>query len=333
MKSIRIKETYGLENVSIENEPVPAIQPNEVLVKVEAISLNQLDLMIAKGFFETPLPHTLGSDAAGQVVETGNLVSKLNIGDRVSTHFIHAWQSGPLQPGILKTRLGMDRQGVFSQYIALPESAFVKIPANLTYEQAATLPIAGVTAWEALVNVGKLQAGQTVLLQGTGGVAIFALQFAKAMGARVIITSGNDSKLARARLLGADETINYNTYPNWHEKVLELTDGVGVDLTLEVSWADVGKTFEAMKIGGRVAVVGLLGGPKADFSVFGIMHKSLSVTGVQVGSKETFEAMNKAIEINDIKPVADRVYKLEEIAEAFRYLDQGGHFGKVVVSF
>lgn len=333
MKSIRIKDSYGFENISLEEESIPTIKNNEVLVKVEAISLNQLDLMIAKGFFERPLPHTLGSDAAGDVVEVGKDVSDLKIGDKVSTHFIHAWQSGNLNPDILKTRLGMDRQGVFAQYIALPASTFVKIPFHLTYEEAATLPIAGVTAWEGLVNAGKLESGQMVLLQGTGGVSIFALQFAKAMGARVIITSGSDHKLAHAKLLGADETINYNTHPNWQKRVLELTEGAGVDIALEMSWREVGKTFEAMKLGGKVVVVGLLGGPHAEFSVFDILHKSLTVIGVQVGSKKSFEAMNEFMEIHTIRPVIDREYSLDQTTEAFEYMDKGGHFGKIVVAF
>lgn len=333
MKSIRIKDSYGFENISLEEESIPVIKNNEVLVKVEAISLNQLDLMIAKGFFERPLPHTLGSDAAGQVIEVGKDVSDLKMGDKVSTHFIHAWQSGNLNPDILKTRLGMDRADVFSEYIALPASAFVKIPSHLTYKEGATLPIAALTAWEALVNAGKLEAGQTVLLQGTGGVSIFALQFAKAMGARVIITSGSDHKLERAQLLGADETINYNTDPNWQNKVLALTGGAGVDIALEMSWAEVGKTFEAMKLGGKVVVVGLLGGSRADFSVFDILHKSLSVIGVQVGSKKSFEAMNEFMEIHTIRPVIDREYSLDQTTEAFEYMEKGSHFGKVVVAF
>lgn len=333
MKSIMIKDTYGLENISIENLPLPVIQPNEVLVKIQAVSLNQLDLMIAKGFFKTSLPHTLGSDAVGEVVEVGNLVTTLKKGDRVSTHFINSWLSDVIKPADLKTRLGMDTQGVFSDYVALPANTLIKTPSNLTAEQAATLPIAGVTAWEALVNAGQLKAGQTVLIQGTGGVSVLALQFAKTMGAKVIITSGSDSKLERARLLGADETINYRTHPNWQEKVLELTNGNGVDLALEVSWTEVEKTFAAMKLGGKVIVVGLLGGERADFSVFGIIHKSLTITGIQVGSKATFEAMNRAIEINNIQPIVDKVYRLEQIKEAFTYLDQGSHFGKVVITF
>lgn len=333
MKSIVIKEAYGLENISIEDQAIPAIQPNEVLVKVQAISLNQLDLMIPKGLFGTSLPHILGSDAVGDVVETGSLVTELKVGDRVSTHFIQGWQSGSLEPHTLTTRLGVDVQGVFSEYIALPQSSLVKIAQNLTAEQASTLPVAGVTAWEALVNAGQLQAGQTVLLQGTGGVSILALQFAKAMGAKVIITSGSDEKLERAKLLGADETINYRTFPNWQEEVLKLTNGIGVDLALEVSWTEIEKTCQAMKLGGKIAVVGLLGGLNTNLSAFGIIHKSLSVIGVQVGSKETFEAMNRAILINNIKPVVDRVYKLDEVIDAFKYLDQGGHFGKVVITF
>lgn len=332
MKSIVIKDIYGLENVTIAEQSVPGIRDNEVLVKVQSISFNQLDLMIAKGAFGTQLPHTLGSDAAGIVERTGKNVSTLKVGDMVSTHFIQSWESGSLKPADLNHRLGTTVQGVFSEYIALPESSLVKIPSNLTAEYAATLPIAGLAAWEALVNIGQLQPGQTVLLQGTGGVSIFALQFAKAIGAKVIITSGSDEKLQKAKLLGADEIINYKENSDWGKTVLELTAGSGVDLALEMSWAEIGKTIEAMKLGGKIAVVGLLGGADTSLSVFGILQKNLSISGVQVGSKSSFEAMNKAIEVNKINPVIDKVFGISEFSEALAYLEQGKHFGKVVLN-
>lgn len=333
MKSIVIKEAYGLENISLVDRAVPVVGPDEVLVKIQAISLNQLDLMIARGAFGTSLPHTLGSDATGYVIETGHLVTTFKQGDRVSTHFMQNWQSGPLQPDHLTERLGTDIDGVFSEYITLPERALVSVPEHLTLAEAATLPIAGVTAWHALFETGQLQPGQTVLLQGTGGVSILALQFAKAAGARVIITSANDHKLERAKALGADETINYKQLPYWHETVLALTDGAGVDLALELAWAELDKTVQATRLGGNIVVVGLLGGAQTNLSVFGIMQKGLSITGIQVGSRATFEAMNRAVSNNRIRPVIDRIYTLDQAADAFTYFEQGGHFGKVVITF
>lgn len=333
MKAIIVRSGYGLENVLIEEQTIPHVQANEVLVKVKSMSLNQLDLMIAKGAFDTKLPHILGSDVAGVVEKVGINVSLFNIGDIVSTHFIQSWQSGSLKESYLQSRLGTNVQGVFSEYISLPEWSLVRISSNLTIEEASTLPIAGLTAWEAIVNAGNLKAGQTVLLQGTGGVSIFALQFAKMLGAKVIIISGSDEKLKKAKSLGADETINYKTDKNWQEKVLELTKGAGVDLALEISWREISKTIQTMKLGGKIIVVGLLGGANTDLSVFGIMQKSISIIGIQVGSKSSFEDMNKAIQINNIKPVIDKVFQISELSEALAYFDEGNHFGKVVLAF
>ena len=333
MKSIVLNKGYGLDNLTIEEREVPNFQQNGVLIKIKSISFNQLDVMIAKGVLSTPLPHTLGSDAVGVVQKIGNTVSSLQVGDIVATHFIQDWQSGELKSDYLKTRLGTSVQGVFSEYVSLPETSLIKIPKNLTVEEASTLPIAGLTAWEALVNVGGLKSGQTVLLQGTGGVSVFALQFAKAAGARVIITSSSDEKLKKAKQLGADEVINYIKTPNWQNKILELTNGEGVDLALEISWADVEKTIEGMKLGGKIMIIGLLGGATTNLSVFGIMQKSLSVSGIQVGSKASFESMNKSIEINNIKPVVDTVFDLSQLSEALDYFEKGKHFGKIVLNF
>lgn len=333
MKSVVVKDNYGLDNVIIGEHEIPRIRGNEVLVKVDSISLNQLDLMIATGAFGTSLPHVLGSDAAGIVEQTGSGVTSLQPGDLVTTHFIQPWQAGDLKSDDLNHRLGTTVPGVFSEFVALPESSLVKIPKNLNTAEASTLPIAGLTAWEAIVNAGKLKSGQTVLLQGTGGVSIFALQFAKALGAKVIITSSSDEKLEKAKQMGADKIINYSEISDWQTKVLELTDGKGVDLALEISWADIGKTIEGMKLGGKIVVVGLLGGATANLSVFGIMQKSLSILGIQVGSKSSFVAMNKAIEDYNIKPVIDKTYSLSQLSEALHYFEKGNHFGKIVINF
>lgn len=333
MKAIVLDNDYGLENVVVQERPIPGIQDNEVLVKVRSISLNQLDLMIAKGAFGTPLPHVLGSDVVGAVEKIGKHVTDFSIGDVVASHFIQDWQSGELRSEHLKKRLGTNVQGVFSEYIALPETALVTIPKHLDTEKASSLPIAALTAWEALVNTGKLKGGQTLLLQGTGGVSIFALQFAKALGAKVIITSSSDEKLARAKELGADEIINYKKVSNWQKKVLEVTQGMGVDLALEMSWAGIGKTIESMKLGGKIVVVGLLGGSEATVSVYGIMQKNLSILGIQVGSRASFEAMNRFMEKHNIQPEIDRVFHIDQLSSALDYFEKGKHFGKVVLNF
>ncbi|HTF81444.1 MAG TPA: NAD(P)-dependent alcohol dehydrogenase [Cytophagales bacterium] len=333
MRALIVKGGYGLKHISLDEVAMPHIQQNEVLVKVGCVALNQLDLMIAKGAFGNALPHILGSDAVGEVVQVGAQVTSLQVGDIVATHFIQHWKSGRLKSSDLKSRLGTEVQGAFSEYIALPEDSFVQIPNGLTMEEASTLPIAGLTAWEALINVGHLEPGQTVLLQGTGGVSIFALQFAKVLGAGVILLSSSDEKLEKAKLLGADEVINYKKIPDWPEKVVTLTKGAGVDLALEMSWTDIDKTIAAMKMGGKIAVVGLLGGADAALSVFGILQKSLTLEGVQVGSRDTFEQMNRAMERYHIRPVIDKVFEMEDWKAAIDYMDSGVKLGKVVLRF
>jgi NADPH:quinone reductase-like Zn-dependent oxidoreductase len=333
VKAIVVKNGYGLKNVTIETINIPVIRDNEVLVKVKAASLNQLDIMVAQGVFENRLPHILGSDAAGVIEQVGSNVTTLKVGDAVSTHFIQSWQSGMLKSEDLETRLGVGVQGVFAEYIVLPEKSLVKVPANLTFEEGATLSLAGLTAWNAIMNVARLKAGEIVLLQGTGGVSIFALKFAKAIGARVIILSGSDEKLVKAKELGADDVINYKTFTDWGKKIQELTGGKGVDVALEMAWTDISKTIEAMKLYGRITIVGLLGGEYTNLSALGIMLKTLSLAGVQVGSKTSFEEMNKAIELDNIRAVIDRSFPFSKFPEALAYFDKGKHFGKIVLTF
>lgn len=333
MKAIVIKSRYGLDNIELEDITIPKPGADEVLVKVGAIALNQLDIMIASGVFKNELPHILGSDAAGVVTAVGNAVSNFKPGDKVVTHFIKDWDKGAITQYARDKRLGVGSEGVFAQYIALPETAFVKIPSNLDEIQAATLPIAALTAWHSLAVATKLTAGETVFLQGTGGVSIFALQFAKALGAKVVLSSGSDKKLEQARALGADFTVNYKTNPDWEQEVLHFTEGNGADVAVEISWKDVNKTFTAMKIGGRVAIVGLIGGSEARVNAHDLIGKNLVVYGMQVGSREIFQDMIRAIETHNIQPVIDKVFPLSEYRDAFDYLKKGQHFGKVVVTF
>ncbi|MDQ1096763.1 MULTISPECIES: zinc-dependent alcohol dehydrogenase family protein [Chryseobacterium] len=333
MRAIKVNNGYGLDQIEITDYPVPEVGADEVLVKVNAISLNQLDIMVAEGIFGTPLPHILGSDASGVVVQVGHSVKHFAVGDRICTHFIQDWQDGDLKAEYLKSRLGTDVNGVFSEYICLSERALVKIPDHMSFTEASTLPIAALVAWEAVVNTVGIKPGQSLLVQGTGGASVFALQIAKMIGAKVIITSGSDEKLEVARKLGADITVNYRRYPEWQHRILELTDGEGADVAVEMSWAELNKTAEVVKLNGKIAVVGLLGGQFAELSAFPVLQKSLTIHGVQVGSRTSFEDMIRAFGVNAIRPYIDRVFPVEDIAEAMKYFRNGKHIGKVVLTF
>ncbi|MBP1616316.1 MAG: hypothetical protein H6Q14_143 [Bacteroidetes bacterium] len=334
MKSIVVKDNYGLDNLTIQEQTKPVITENEILVQVKSVSLNYLDVLIAKGGFGNhQFPHILGYDASGIVKEIGSKVSNFKVGDLVCTHYTQTWQNGEITLNDMQNRLGTDVQGVFSEYIALPESSLIKIPCNLTFKEASTLPIAALTAWEALVNVGQLKAGQTVLLQGTGGVSIFALQFAKALGAKVFITSSSDEKLQKAKELGADLVLNYRTNNHWQDNVMTETKGIGVDLALEMTGASLNETLGYLKINGKVVIVGFLDGSKVDLDVFEILYRNASIVGIKVGSKSSFAEMNRAIEVNNIRPFIDKEFNLSDFREAFNYVEQGKHFGKIIINF
>jgi NADPH:quinone reductase-like Zn-dependent oxidoreductase len=305
MNTVIVNEKYGIDHLFIEESAIPEPKANEILVKVSAISLNYLDLMVVKGDFGHQLPHIPGSDAAGTVVSVGAEVNSFLPGDAVSTHFTPGWQSGDLTPQGLENRLGIGVAGVFATYICLPETALVKSPVHLSAQEAATLPIAALTAWEALHQAGGLQSGETVLLQGTGGVSIFALQFAKLAGARVIITSSSDEKLERAKAMGADHVFNYKTQPDWLEKVKALG---GVDLALEVVGTGFKDSIQACRFGGRIIIIGFLNGAETSLSIFDFLQKKLTVKGVLVGSKSTFSQMNQAMEKAGLRPVIDQVF-------------------------
>lgn len=329
MNTLIVNEKYGIDHLFIEESAIPEPKANEILVKVSAISLNYLDLMVINGDFAQQLPLVPGSDASGTVVKIGSEVREFLPGDAVSTHFMPGWQSGDLKPEGLENRLGVAAPGVFSEYICLPETALIKNPANLDFSEAASLPVAALTAWEALHYTGSLKAGETVLLQGTGGVSIFALQFAKLAGAKVIITSGSDQKLERARQMGADHTFNYKTQPDWLEKVKALG---GANLTLEVMGTGLRESVQAAAFAGRIVVIGALAGAETKLNIFDILQKKLSIKGVLVSSKERFEEMNRAIENADLHPVIDQIFSFSEARQAFEYLATGKHFGKVVLN-
>ncbi len=334
MKAYRLHEFGGPDALSREELPSPEPGPGQVLMRLRATSLNFRDLLISKGVYnpKLKLPVVPLSDGAGEVVSMGSGASRFQPGDRVVACFAPAWQDGPLTEAKGRSALGAEANGVLAQEVVLPEDAFLPIPAHLTYEEAATLPCAALTAWNALVETGGLKPGESVLIQGTGGVSLFALQFARLAGARVIATSSSDEKLARVRELGASDGINYRTSPDWDKRVRELTGGQGVDRIVEVGGAGtLPKSLRAVRLGGTIALIGVLGGG-GEFNPISVLMKNVRLQGIFVGSRRMFETMLQAIEANALKPVVDRVFPFEQAIEALKYLESGAHFGKVVIA-
>lgn len=335
MKAFQIAQFGAIDALESVELPEPKPASHEVLVRIHAASLNYRDLLIVKGDYnpKLPLPLIPVSDGAGEVVAIGESVTRFKHGDRVAPCFHERWISGQLTNDVLKSDRGAYVSGVLAEYVTIPEQGLVKIPAGLSFEEAATLPCAALTAWNALFEAARIKSGETVLVQGTGGVSIFALQFAHAAGARVIITSSSNDKLAHATELGANFCINYREVPDWDLRALELTNGLGVDQVIEVGGTGtLAKSLKAVKTAGTISLIGVLSGIENKLNIAPILHKSLHICGIYVGSRQMFEEMNHAIEVNKIKPAIDRVFEFEKAAEAYRYLETGRHFGKVVIS-
>ena len=335
MKVYELRQ-FGIENLALVERAEPQPGANEVVVKFHAASLNYRDLLFVKGLYKPKarLPAVPFSDGAGEVVAAGANVKKWQVGSRVCPIFTQAWIEGSLTAEKRRTTLGAgDVEGVLREYGAFDENGLVEIPEHLSFEQAATLPCAGVTAWNALIVSGQVKAGDSVLTLGTGGVSVFALQLAKMHGARVIATSSSDEKLEKAKRLGADEVINYKRTPDWDKEVLRLTDKLGIDHVVEVGGAGtLSKSLNAVRIGGHVAVIGILAGA-GEFDPRSILMKAVRMQGLLVGSRRMFEEMNKAVESNGLKPVIDKTFAFEDAAAALRHMETGAHFGKVVVKF
>ena len=337
MKTIQLVDNFGIENLKIVEQTKPQLTREQVLVKIEAVSLNYVDLLVVKGLLNSnlSLPYIPVCDGAGIVERVGEEVTAFKIGDKVATTFIPNWVSGEptAQTTDYKTRQGLGNIfGQLSQYKCFSIDRLIRIPRNLTTVEASTLPIAGLTAWNAL-NYGNLQTDNTVLLHGTGGVSIFALQFAKARGAKVIITSSTEEKLKKARHLGADLVINYKSDENWETTIRGMTDGKGVDVIVEtVGGRNIGRSLNTLRMGGYISVVGLLDGFQSNIDILSLMHQQATIHGLEVGGTHQFAAMNREIESLDIHPVVDRIFPFEQIQEAFEYLEQGLHFGKVVIA-
>jgi NADPH:quinone reductase-like Zn-dependent oxidoreductase len=335
MKAYQLIATTGIEAVSLIQLAEPKPGPGQVLLRVRAASLNYRDLMVASGRYGAglPLPLIPLSDGAGEIVAVGEGVARWKMGDRVAGAFFQNWQTGPVRREVFGTALGGSINGVLAEYVTLSADGVIAIPPHLSFEEAATLPCAALTAWHALVTSGNISAGQTVLLLGTGGVSIFALQFAKMHGARVLITSSSDAKLARAKALGADETINYRTTPDWEKEVFRLTDEAGADHVIEVGGTDTfPKSLRAVAMGGTISVIGGVSGFTSDVPLRDILGKSIIIRGIFVGNRDMFLAMNRAISQHKLKPVVDRIFAFSEAPAAYRYQESGSHLGKVVIT-
>lgn len=326
---------FGLDHLAIEPLTIPSPDPTEVLVDLHAASLNYRDLMVVLGTYNPNMafPRIPGSDAAGIVTAIGEKVTRFKVGDHVTSLFFQDWLDGPIQPTTGKSALGGSIDGVFSTAHLFPEAGLIHAPAGYTHTEAATLPCSALTAWNALVEKGNLHAGQTVLVLGTGGVSLSALQIAKAQGARVILTSSSDEKLDRARELGADETINYRTTPGWETKVFNLTNKRGVDHIVEVGGAGtLPRSLKAITSGGRIYLIGVLAGKGQLIDPTPIVAKAIHLEGVYVGSRAMYARMIAAIEANHIHPIIDRAFPLTQAREALAYMQSGSHFGKIVLS-
>jgi len=332
MKVYEIKQ-FGIENLTPTEREIPKPSENEVLVKFHAVSLNYRDLLMVSGKYNPNLktPIIPCSDGAGEVVEVGKKVKRWKIGDRVMPTFMQGWIDGEIEYKKARTALGGDLDGCLREFGTFHEEGLVRIPEDFSYEEAATLPCAALTAYNALFVSGKLKPNETVLTQGTGGVSIFALQFAKAVGARVFITSSSNEKLQKAKNLGADELINYKETPDWDEVLLKITQKRGVDHIVELGGAGtLQKSLRAVKMGGHIAVIGVLAG-KGEFDPILVLMKAVRLQGIFVGSREMFEKMNEFIEKHKIKPVIDKIFEFDNATQAFKFMESGAHFGKIVI--
>lgn len=335
MKTYQISSADGVEGLRIIEQPAADLGALEVRVRIRACSLNYRDTLVAAGGYprNDKSPVIPLSDGAGEVIACGEAVTTFKPGDRVAGCFVQDWIDGEPDERVLNSCLGGGIDGVLREEMTFPEHGLVKIPAHLSFEEAACLPCAGVTAWHALIELGNLRAGDTVLLLGTGGVSMFGLQFAKMIGARAIITSSSDEKLATARELGADDVINYRTCEDWPAIARELTGGRGVDHVLDVGGpGTLEKSCAAVRPGGIVSIIGVLTGVEGQISPLPAIFDLIRMNGIYVGSRAMFERMNKAISQNKMKPVIGQSFRFDEAPKAYQALQAADHMGKIVIT-
>ena len=327
-------QSFGIDQLVLADLPMPRPGRGQVLVKVHAVSLNYRDLLLVRGHYnpKMALPRIPCSDGAGEVVEVGEGVDTVTVGQRVAGIFMQHWLEGSPTAESSRGALGGDVDGMLAEYVVLHQSGLVSIPEHLSFAQAATLPCAGVTAWNAVVNAAQVKPGDVVLIQGTGGVSIFALQFAKMAGAVVIGTSSSDEKLQRAKTMGLDGGLNYRQSPEWAKWVLKETNNRGADLIVEVGGAGTfSQSLQAVRYGGTVAQIGVLSQSEQPLPIPLILHRQVRIQGIYVGSKSHFEAMNRAIVATRMQPVVDQIYTFDRVREALKSMETGSHFGKIVI--
>ncbi len=339
MRALNVSQPWGLDEIKVVEVPDPTPGPGQVQVRMRAVSLNYRDLLMVNGMYGRGAASssdviTPFSDGCGVVEAVGEGVTRFKTGDRVATLFFQNWISGPPSLEKLTSALGFPIPGAGREVGVFSQEGLSKVPDFLTDQQVATLPCAALTAWRGLFEDARLQPGDTVVLQGTGGVSIFGLQFAHAAGLRTVITSSSDEKLERARALGADHLVNYKSEPDWSKPVREATDGRGADFIMEVGGGGtIEQSMRAVKIGGHIAIIGVVAGAGNPFNPAALIGNSAKLQGLSVGSRDMFEAMCRAIELHRISPVVDKVYPWTEAKAAFAAMASGEHFGKIVLEF
>lgn len=328
------QDAFGIDYLKPVERPEPKPDAGEIVVDMKAASLNYRDLLTVTTGAGNTLPLVPFSDGSGVVSAVGSRVSCVRVGDRVCPLFFQSWLSGPVTPESLRKPLGGPLDGVLQQRMKLTEDGVSRIPDYLSFEEAATLPCAGLTAWRAIAVEAPVRPGDTILVQGTGGVSMFALQFGKALGATVITTSSSDTKLERAKSLGADHGINYRTNPEWGKEVLRLTDGRGVDVVVEVGGDNtMAKSLEAVRVGGIIVVIGVLGGFSSNIFIPALFSKHAKMIGIQIGSREQFDDMVRHITDWKMHPVVDKTLPVDRVQDALKLMQAGGHFGKICLTF
>lgn len=336
MRVFQVQNSWSFDELKLGERPLPNAGPGEVRLRMLAAAVNYRDLLVPKkgyGSRMKPLPLIMLSDGAGIVDQVGAGVASVKLGDRVCPLFFQNWSGGEPDEARLGSSLGSELDGTMTEYMVLPASGVAAVPSFLDDCQAASLPTAGLTAWRALVTEGRIKPGDTVLVQGTGGVSLFALQFAKIVGARVICTSSSDAKLQRARALGADETINYVSTPEWGKTARAMTAGRGVDHVVEVGGqGTLQQSLRAVRPGGCISMIGVLAGSNMDASLGLVVTRHVRLQGITVGSADDFRAMSRAIGLHGLRPVVDRVFAFADLHPALQHLASGQHFGKICIS-
>jgi len=335
MRAWEIVSDGGVDALALNERPLPEPGHGQVRIRIRASSVNYRDLSTIEDPVSRKLPYPTvpNSDGAGEVDAVGPGVTGFSVGDRVMGCFFQAWEAGPISAAAMASALGGALPGVLAEYVVLDAAGVIAMPAHLSFAEAATLPCAALTAWHALTLPRPVSPGETVLLLGTGGVSVFAQQFCVLMGARTIVTSSSDDKLERMRALGANETVNYRTDPDWEQTVLDLTGGIGADRVVEVGGpGTLQKSITAARVGGIVGLIGILTGVQGSVAPTDIMRKSITLRGIYVGSRQMFAEMNRAIDLHGLKPVIDETFAFEDGREAYRRMRQASHFGKLVIT-